>query len=269
LTPFARSDSWDDGLCEMSYYDAAETIYGMPRHYTCVTLINREWLLPDQRVKAERPDPAAGQVPVLKLNVAEQIPTENYNYRRLVTVFLNRQTLMPEKLAASSQEWCGTTFRQCQWLAGRIRILGFGYFENEADEEWTLPAEIDGVPAFPEEALLILVHAAAAAGQDVRLQLLPTARSNRLPEPVLRRAALSVAPDIRRVRVPLGSFDGRSVTVQTPDETWQFDVEAAAPHRLLRASMSPGREWALRFVERRAYWDRQWPSRYYRPNAAP
>ena len=269
ISEFSRSDLWDDGLAELSYYDAVDTIYGKPRKYTCVMLLNREWLLPYQRVKAERPDPAAGHIPVLKLNVAEQIPTENYNYRRLTTLFLNRESMLPEKLAATSQEWCGSTFRQFQWNSGQVRIRGFGYFEDEGEKEWTVTSEAEGVPIYPEEALFVLARAAVAMQKDLRIHVLPSARSNRLVEPKLRRAALTVAPDSRRVRVPIGSVDGRLVTAQLGDVTWQFDVETAPPHRLLRASTPPGREMSLRFVERRAYWDRNWPSKFYRANAAP
>ncbi|MCG8404919.1 MAG: hypothetical protein MI923_06950 [Phycisphaerales bacterium] len=273
---FSMSSIWDDGLSEMSYYDAVDTIYGKPRHYVRVMLLNREWLNPEQRVKAERPQNVsttqstfqrASSIPVLKLNIVEEIPTENYNYRYMVTVFLHRTSLLPEKLSASSQEWCGTTFKQLQWRPEGLKIRGFSYFEGEADREWSLPAK---PVIYPQESLFVLARAAVASDRSLDLQLLPVMRSHHLAEPIPRRVRLDVSRDAQSVRVPLGRFGARTVTVtgHGGKETARFLVEGVPPYRLLRHS-APGLELSLRYVERRAYWDRSKPSGFYRQGAAP
>lgn len=274
---FSKLSVWDDGLSEMSYYDAVDTIYGEPRRYFRVMLLNREWLNSRERVKAEVPvtittvKPDSKQtpdIPVFKLNIAEEIATENYNYRYLITVFLNRSSLSPEKLAASSQEWCGTTFKQLQWLPDGLKIRGFSYFEGEADQEWSLPAR---PTVYPREALSVLARAAVASDQDLDLLLLPAMRSTHLVRPEPRKAYLKVGAETKSVRVPLGWFDGRVVTVtnHSGEETDRFMVEDAPPYRLLHHSSASGLELSLRFVERRAYWDRSQPSRFYGRGAAP
>lgn len=277
---FSGLPVWDDGLSEMCYYDATDTVYGKKRNYFRVMLLNREWLHPTQRVKTARPPVAAdasaattrpdqaGAVGVFKLNIVEEIPTENYNYRRMITVFLNRASLRPEKLAASSQEWCGTTFKQLQWLPDALKMRGFSYFEGEADRQWTLPT---GPILYPREALYVLVRAAAASHKDMKLNLLPPMRSNRVPEPTPSEAHLSIAAKTETVRVPFGQFQARRVTLTEAGgrETAKFLVEAAAPYRLLSARLDSGLALSLRFVERRAYWDRSKPSRFYRQGAAP
>ncbi len=277
---FSNLPQWDDGLSEMCYYDAADTIYGKTRRYFRLMLLNREWLDRTQRVKTapptsagdtsaatSRPDQAEA-IGVFEFNIIEEIPTENYNYRHMVTVFLNRASLRPEKLAASSQEWCGTTFKQLQWLPDALKVRGFSYFEGEADHEWTLPAE---PILYPREALCVLVRAAAASQTDIPLSLLPPMRSNHMPEPTPSESRLNVSAETRMVRVPFGRFRARPVTLTEADggQTAQFFVEAAAPYRLLSARFDSGLTLALRFVERRAYWDRSKPSRFYRQGAAP
>ncbi|MFQ5424667.1 MAG: hypothetical protein ACE5F9_11895 [Phycisphaerae bacterium] len=251
----------------MSYYDAVDTLYGTPRHYTRVLLFNREWLDPKTRVKADRPDRAT-DVPVFKLNIVEEIPTQNYNYRYMITIFLDRRTLVPKKLAASSQEWCGTTYKQVQWLPDETRGLSFSYFQGEADRSWTLPAK--PVP-YPVEALFVIARAAAAAGHDMEFDLLPPMRSTHGPRhtPEPATATLTVGRETADARVPFGTIPSRSVTVRCGDRKHVFRVESTPPYRLLSYRSDAGLRMALRYVERRAYWDRSKPSGFYQQGAAP
>lgn len=261
----------------MCYYQAVDTIYGQPRRYTRVMLLNREWLNPVQRVKSDDPKAAASgkdgnaagsEIPVFKLNLMEEIPTQNYNYRYMVTVFLNRESLEPEKLAASSQEWCGTTFKQFQWLPDGLKVRGFSYFEGEGDREWLLPRR---PVVYPAEALFVIARALVAADRNLTLHVLPPARSTHVSEPVPQEVSLEVSRESRSVRVPFGRFSARIVTATRPGETEpaRFTIEAVAPYRLLAYGGPEGLELSLRFHERRAYWDRSKPSRFYRQGAAP
>lgn len=275
---FSSLSVWDDGLSEMSYYDATDTIYGKTRHYFRVMLLNREWLDSTERVKSAPPSAASESatsgsgtvepIPVFKLNIAEEIPTENYDYRHMITVFLHRASLHPEKMAASSQEWCGTTFKQLQWLPEALKVRGFSYFEGEADRQWVLPVE---PILYPREALYVLVRAGVASNTDMQLNLLPPMRTNHMPEPTPSEARLVVAAGVESARIPFGRFQARRVTLIEADgaRTAEFLVEEAAPYRLLSARFDTGLSLSLRFVERRAYWDRSKPSRFYRRGAAP
>lgn len=263
---FSDLPLWDDGLSEMSYYDAVETIYGEPRHYTRTLLFNREWLDPTDRVKADEPDPRRGDIPVFKLNIVEQIPTENYNYRFMATVFLDRRTLRPQKLAVSSQEWCGTTYKQMQWLENETRFIGFSYFGGEADRQWSLPPS---PVIYPIEALFVIARAAAAAERDMDLRLVGPLRTTHLRKPVPVTATLRMKQGQRTIRVPFGRFQVRTVAVAAGDAEYTFDVESAAPYRLIRHRSSDGSSMSLRFVERRAYWDRSNRSGFHRKGDAP
>ncbi len=274
---FTHQPVWDEGLSEMCYYQAVDTIYGLPRRYVRVMLLNREWLNPVQRVKSDHPKAAArgkdgevagSEIPVFKLNLIEEIPTQNYNYRYMVTVFLNRDSLEPEKLAASSQEWCGTTFKQFQWMPDGLKVRGFSYFEGEGDREWSLPRR---PVVYPAEALFVIARALVAADRNLTLHVLPPVRSTHSSEPVSEEVSLEVSSASRLIRVPFGRFSARIVTATKRGEAEpaRFTIEAAAPYRLLAYQGPEGLELSLRFHERRAYWDRTKPSRFYPQGAAP
>ena len=167
--PFSRLPLWDDGFSEMSYYDATESLYGIDRDYTRVHLMNRQWMGGDSGVKAD-PE-AVDAVPVFKFVIAEEIPTENYNYRYLTTAFVRRNDLSPFKISCSSQEWCGHTFKQLRWNETSLTVQSFSYFGGEGDRTWELGAE-----AVPYESLFILARAAVAGqttppGRELQLSL--------------------------------------------------------------------------------------------------
>ncbi|MCA9255983.1 MAG: hypothetical protein KDA33_10115 [Phycisphaerales bacterium] len=264
---FARLPAWDDGLAELCYYDAVDFIYGEPRSYTRVMLMNREWLNPDEMVKTESIKDASS-LPVFKMNLIEEIPTQNYNYRYTVTTFLGRPGLRLEKLAASSQEWCGVTFKRLTRHADGLALDTYSYFEGEADRRWTLAPDAS---VYPVEAVFALARQVASTGEAMRLQLLPKMRSTHTSEPALTACALSREASGRRVSTPFGDSQTHRITLAEASGTWiaTYDVEAAAPYRIVRYEDRDKLRLRLRFAERRAYWDRSQPSRFYPQGKAP
>lgn len=258
---FAELALWDDGLSEMCYYDAQDTIYGKSRRYARIHMFNRQWMGGESGVKAEADAPDA--VPVFKLNIAEEVPTENYNYRYLTTVFLRRGDLTPFKLAASSQEWCGTTFKHLRWGEAGLKVQCFSYFGDEGDKSWEVP----GQPV-PFEGLFVLARAVAAVGGERKLELLPAMRSTHEIAPNAAPAVLAAGEPTRRIQAPAGKFEVRRVELTGEGVTGWFDVEAVAPWRLIAFSAG-GVEGKLRFAERRAYWDRSWGSGFHKAGEAP
>lgn len=251
---------WDDGLAEMAYYKATDTIYGEPRSFTRVHLVNRQWMDPRSGVKADRKTP--GAVPVLKLNVVEEIPTENYNYRFQTTLFLRRADLTPFKMAVSSQEWCGTTYKHLRWNDDALKIDSRSYFPNEGDRTWQVSAD-----ATPLEALLLIARDVVADDQPRNLNVLASFRSSHQVEPSSMSARLVVAAAVT-VTVGADRFDARRVDVQWGGQLTGFVVEAAPPYRLLRFRMGVLRGELLS-IERRPYWDRTSKSSFHKPGEAP
>ncbi len=266
-TDFGELDYWNDGLAEMCYYDATDRIYGKPREYTRAMLMNREWIDPATMVKFVGADTSRA-VPVFKITIAEEIPTENYNYRYLVSQYLRRSDLRFEKLAVSSQEWCGTTFKQLKRGADAITLKGFSYFEGEGDQTFTLPADGN---IYPREALFALARQTALAGESRELQVLNPLRSTHLQEPTTRRLTLVPKAKTQRVTVPAGTYTARLVQLKDDEAiVAEYVVDASAPHLLLRfEDRETNQTLVLRAFEKRAYWDRSSKSSFYRPNQAP
>lgn len=260
---------WDDGLAELCYYDAVDEIYGTPRRYTRIMLANREWLNPKQMVKAESPSAADyNAIPVFKTNIIEEIPTENYNYRFMVTIFLGRPDLRFQKLAASSQEWCGTTFKRLVRRPDGLQLDTSSYFENEADRHSVLDSSSS---VYPREALFLLAREVASTGSPMDLQVLPRFRSSHAVEPQPMSCVMSRLPAVRVIHVPFGDVRVQTVTLADVSgvRIASYDVEAAAPYRVVTHDHRDGLQLQLRFTERRAYWDRSSQSRFYNREKAP
>lgn len=269
---FAELPLWEDGLSEMSYYDASCILYDTRRKYTRVHLMNRQFLDVRRRIKPGEKTEAEWIRPVFKMIIAEEIPTENYNYRFLTTVFLERPGLEPVKVAVSSQDWCGTTLKHLTWerfLSPDPEtwfsvIISLSYFPDEGDQVYSDKANVD-----PYEALFLLARAVVAAGGEQRpMRLLKSMRTNHGAQREPTDAVLKPEGDPRPITVGLGTFDAQRVVVEwTGAPTW-LDVETVPPYRLL-AFRAGDVEAQLRYVERGPYWDRSWKSGFYRSGHAP
>ncbi|MCH7808609.1 MAG: hypothetical protein IIB60_05240 [Planctomycetes bacterium] len=251
---------WDNGLCEMSYYRAVDQVYGTSCDYVRVHLVNRQWMGRESGVKVEPGD--ADAVAVFKLNIAEEIPTENYNYRYLTTVFLERPDLSPFKMVTSTQEWCGATFKQLRWSSEGGTLKTLSYFGDEGDTQAVFRGD-----AVPFEALYLIARDVAAGGKARTVQLLARMRSNHAVEPVVREVQLVPGP-IQSVTVASGRYSARRVDLIWDGPQTGFLVEAVAPYRLLRFRAGSTRGELLA-VERRAYWDRNKKSAFHKPGEAP
>ncbi|MCA9243782.1 MAG: hypothetical protein KDA32_07520 [Phycisphaerales bacterium] len=255
---------WDDGLSEMCYYDAESTVYGEIRKYTRVHLTNREFFDPIAGVKTDQTD-APGVVPVFKMNIAEEIPTQNYNYRWLTTLFLNRESLQPLKAVFSSQEWCGATYKHARWTDAGATLRQFSYFEGEAESQHDWPANV-----WPFEASFMLAREFVAGGAIPKIDgMLPALRSNRETPAEVERDVAFIAMGRDRVTTPAGEFEVEKVQLRL-GKKWRytFSVESRAPFRVIRYDFG-NESGVLRGCERRAYWDRAKPSAFYKVGQAP
>jgi len=251
---------WDDGLSEMSYFHASDTIYGVDRAYTRVLLVNRQWMSAESGIKVEPDAPQA--LPVFKINLSEQIPTENYNYRYLVSVFLERPLLVPFKLAASSQEWCGMTYKHMRWYDDKVTLQSFSYYDKQGDRSWTLAGS-----AMPYEALLLVARDVVARGEARDLMVLAPARTSRAADPTVRTARM-IPGRTESISVPGGKFDTVRVRLEWDGVPTEFHVASTPPFLLVRYQTGDARG-DLALIERRAYWDRASRSRFYAAGQAP
>jgi hypothetical protein len=106
---WARDPVWHDGLVEKATYSASRTIYGKPRHFDAVFFTNKEQHDVQTQTKASQSDQT---IEVWKFNQVEVVPTPNYEYKFVTTSHHTVQNLILTRLDFSSQEFCGTSFKQ-------------------------------------------------------------------------------------------------------------------------------------------------------------
>lgn len=134
---WADDPIWHDGKAEIARYDAVRVIYGQPRAYTATLYTNKENLDLDTRTKAAGPD--AGAAPVVFKHHArdENIPTPAYAYDFSSMAYVDADTLGMWKLEVSSQEDCGTTFKQYWHDGNTLSAFQSSYFPDEGRVETT------------------------------------------------------------------------------------------------------------------------------------
>ncbi len=267
---------WRDGKAELASYDLVYPRYGEKRQGTAVAITVTEPFLWEPRVKADDPGSAGNNAfGVVKLNFVEDFPTGVYDYNLMTSVFVATEAThglpagVPVKLTFTSQEWCGHVFQQAVFFKDKVAHESRSYFEQEADVD----REFDGRQKFVAEDALFL-WARGLAGPVVEpgarhtVALYRSAAVSRLRHvPVAwDSATLATARDTRTVHSDaLGEVKvlTRTVSIERAglgeSAEYTFQVEAAAPHRVVSISRDDGYEATLAGVSREPYWQQNRP----------
>jgi len=266
VTPLSTESSnafwshWGDGRAEMNGYRLVQPRYGAPRTGSAVYIFVTEDFSDSLRVKADPgKHPASDVYPVMKLNAVRQFQTGIYDYKIMTSSFARVASGWPvAKVSLSIQEWCGHVYHQILPRAGRVDGVYHSYFDGEADGEDRLQEPEGGVY---EDVVPILARGWGSTylqpGESRKVAYLPSLLRARLEHKKLAwgQATISRSAATSSVKVPAGSF---AVTVWTVAGdgglTSTYQIEAAAPYRLVRWSTSAGEEGSLLGSTRLAYW---------------
>ena len=262
---------WDDGLAEISLYEATEVRYGKPRQATEAALIVvKEDHRSDDMVKAD--DPRRADLPAIKLNWAVTVPTGIYTYRQMTSVFLNRATLEPFRQTFSTQEWCGSTFKDVRRHDTRddtaFTYRWSSYFGDEADDQRTLRIRRESyqLPFVFHDALPAWVRSLAfdrwdnQQAEGVTIILLPTLWANRaFPNRFHTENANVRVTGRELIDVPAGRFEAWRIEVKIGDAVEVYHVDTSPWHRLLQMQRADGAVYKLKKSMRRAYWQEHDP----------
>lgn len=108
---WAMDRLWEDGKAEVATYEAERVVQGELRQFEYTLITMKEEFNQQYNVKTDsthRPD----VFPVMKVNQVCSIPTEQYPYHFLTSLYFRRdQPVQLHKLTTSSQDWQGTTFK--------------------------------------------------------------------------------------------------------------------------------------------------------------
>lgn len=251
-------DHWGDGKAELAGYALKQPRYGELRDGTVVLITVTEDFSDARRVKADRP--GSGVHPVLKLNAVRDFQTGIYDYNVMTSSFLRLDGSdawgVPTKIAFSSQEWCGHVYDQLLTHDTKFDRTVHSYFDGEDLSETTaIPAGAVFADALP---LIVrgLVGEPIAPGAERQLQLYPRLFDLRMlhQKGSFQSATLSRAAEPATITVPAGAFEVDRYTLVASDGTSTFDVERAAPHRLVRWEGVKGEVGELTGSFRTPYW---------------
>ena len=258
-----RTDpAWHQGKAEWALYDATRSIYNADRHYEATIFTNKQHQDPETTTKAsdwQAPDAKYKYFEVFKHNVSEMIPTENYTYRFITTAFVRADNLFPFKIAASSQEDCGTTYRQFICARAAVEAQCFSYFPDEgaSTDRYLIPENL----AFHDALTLTLRDYPFDAPDKpvIELQLVPDQTHN-------HATPLRLAPAIVRyigretINVPYGDLDTHHLRVEhaemggtTRSDYW-FAADVNLRHVLARYEGPYGVRYRLKRLDWWAYW---------------
>ncbi len=243
---------WDDGLAEVAVYDARRTVYGKTRTFETVLITVKEDFNTVYHAKADPPYQGKQLLSVLKLNRVSEIQTENYPYRYLTSVFVDRNDVNRlVKMTMGSQEWCGNTFKEVRTWTGRHELVYHSYWDDQGDGVHAIDWDADTL--LEDQLALSLRALPFSAGYSREMRILPTQISNK---------ATHASPVAGQIRVL------RDEAVEAGDTTvvaWRVEVtfgeaiqtywfEKAGHHILVGFDSSDGRSLRLKRWARRTYW---------------
>jgi hypothetical protein len=262
---WAQDKIWDDGKAEVATYAAARTIYGKAWLHEETRILVAEPMRTDQHVKPEWPYEGKPTIPVLKYNIVTRIETFNYPYQLMTSLFVDRAgTWRPIKAVYSSQEWCGTTFKDLAFWGETPRYFADSYWEDQAVMHE--PMEWGENYLLADQLAVSLRAMKIGEGDFVRAEMLPSEIGNKAFPPrvssiqIGRIAAESTVEAAGRTYSPAEQVVYRadfSMNMTKNDPIiGRFVFAAESPRVLLQYELRGGHSGTLKEVRRWAYWDR-------------
>ena len=135
---WAMNKLWEDGQAEVAIYEAEMVIYGQARKFEQPIITVKEEFNQAFNVKTDdyqRDDLFS----VMKVNRFANIPTPNYPYHYLTSLFFKRnQPEQLHKMTHTGQEWCGNTFKQFELSPAGYNYDYNSYFDGYGDGKMDL-----------------------------------------------------------------------------------------------------------------------------------
>jgi hypothetical protein len=242
FTPdWAANALWDDGLAEVATYEAERVIYDKNRQFEYVQITVKEDFNKAYDVKTDRYD-RKDLFAVMKVNQFCRIPTENYPYHFMTSLFFRRNDpLNLHKLTSSSQEWCGNTFKAISPVGNRLEFSYNSYWDGQGRGKMTLHKGLLFEDQLPYSLRSLRFKAGLAFSAPVA-SLMQTSKAS---APDMYAAVFSVK----------NAGADWQVTVQIgPGKRNAYWFAGTYPHVLLRQQTWDGRSLRLKEVKRYAYW---------------
>ncbi|NQY92437.1 MAG: hypothetical protein HRT46_12395, partial [Deltaproteobacteria bacterium] len=257
-----RADpSWSNGKAEWAQYAATRVIYGEPRTYAAPIFTTPQHMDPATTTKSGNAG-ADGAIPVFKHNISEIVPTENYDYRFLTTCFLDRNTLDVYKLVISTQDDCGSTYKQFVIDDGRVNSTSHCYFPGAGttDQSYRRPGEPRNFTFHDALTLRLRDYPFDADPKpEMKLKLVEDQTNIKDSKPRPEEATVRYVGR-ERITVPYGSIETHHLQVEhapvggaSASDYW-FAAEPDMRNVLVRYEGPFGVKYALKRLGWWAYW---------------
>jgi hypothetical protein len=245
---------WHDGQAEVCVYDAKRTIYDKERAYVATAYTDQE--LYDRSTTCKSADERG--VPVFKHHWSERVPTENYDYDFSTMTFTGVEDLASMKLTAATQEDCGASFKEIWRTGSSFEWWESVYFPAAGHHSGRITGQD---VCFFDDLTLRLRDYDFVGHPDMQLHVVPMQKDTH---------SVSFTWAVRTVHwagtstldVPYGAvrvheLDLLDVDGKVEARYW-FAADAKPPilHALVRFEGPQGIAYALRSLERKAYWKR-------------
>ena len=244
---WAMNKYWEDGLAEVATYEAERTVYKKKRRFEYTLITVKEEFNQEFNVKTDDYQ-RADIFPVMKVNAFCQIPTDQYPYHYLTSLFFRRdQPVALFKMTSSSQEWCGNTFKAIVDDGVDLEESYNSYWDQQGTGSRKLRRDV-----LLEDALPYTLRTLQFGRQPAfDLTVLDLQQTNKATPPVYYQAHLTTT-DAPSADVPAPAW---RVAVQlAPDKQNVYWFAKAYPNLLLRQATWDGRSLRLKSQRRYAYW---------------
>ena len=243
---WSKDPIWHDGLVEKATYAASRVVYGKPRAYEAIFFTNKEQHDARTWTKADKSDKT---VEVWKFNQVEVIPTPNYDYKYVTTAHVSVRDRWLTRLDCSSQEFCGTSFKQFLMKTmpkgekpGALSYWGFSYMP----EAGRVTAEVPDAVAV--DALPLTLRGYPFGAPGIKMHLLPSQKSN---HPTAHKPVIG--------GVSYRGEDGDAYKLELSGDglaggTYWMAKDPARRHIMLKYRGADGQTYDLKSVERVNYW---------------
>ncbi|MFN7115819.1 MAG: hypothetical protein ACK4TA_03415 [Saprospiraceae bacterium] len=220
-------DYWYQGKAEVNRYELQQNRYRDVHPGEAILVFVTEDFLTDKQVKNDNyKNP--NSINVLKTNQIRRFATGIYDYSIMTSVFTpinaekNSHTL---KVTNSTQDWCGQAFMQVNWLDNQYQTQIRSYFENEADQNFAVPA------AILEDELFNRIRLNPQGLPTGKIQILPSLSITRLlHQPFKAEAAEASLQAYKGNEFQGNNLQSYLVTFSTNQRTLEIIFENESPY---------------------------------------
>ncbi len=255
LTPYftmewAENNLWDDGKGEVATYAATRTVYGKPRNFDYTYISVKEVFNNEFHTKTDD-DKRNDLYDVIKVNAFCRIETMKYPYHYLTSsFFIRKNPFMLHKFATSSQEWCGTTYKEIDLNQGILQMTYHSYWDKEGTGEYSFGRNL----LLEDQLIYSLRSLKFSNGLNFEGNVLESQVSSKIGKLAVYKSNFTVS-DAGTQRVRNKEYACWKVSVRlAADKVNEYYFEKTYPNICVKQTTWDARNMELTQVLRDAYW---------------